>query len=81
MFWPTTPSQISTIGADTPWLTVIGVVRNARLREPMTDESSSGTSGTYYLPYAVTAPRNVGYIIRTEGEPTGIVRDVRAATS
>ena len=79
MFWPTTPSQISTIGADTPWLTVIGVVRNARLREPMTDESSSGTSGTYYLPYAVTAPRNVGYVIRTEGEPTGIVRDVRAA--
>jgi putative ABC transport system permease protein len=73
-----TPSQLSTIGANTRWLTVIGVVRNARLRGPMA-ESASGTSGTYYLPYAVTAPRDVGYIIRTEGEPTAIVRDLRSA--
>ncbi len=39
----------------------------------------SGTSGTYYVPYAVTAPRDVGYVIRTKGEPTAIVRDVRSA--
>jgi putative ABC transport system permease protein len=78
MFWPTNPSQIAAIDANTPWLTVIGVVRNARLRGPMADEGS-GTSGTYYLPYAMTAPRDVGYVIRTEGEPTAIVRDVRSA--
>jgi predicted permease len=80
MFWLTRPSQFSTIGANTPWLTVIGVVRNARLRGPMA-ESASGTSGTYYLPYVVTAPRDVGYVIRTEGEPTAIVRDLRSALS
>jgi predicted permease len=78
MFWPASPSQLSTIGATTPWLTVIGVVRNARLRGPM---PANGTSGTYYLPYAVTAPRDVGYVIRTEGEPTAIVRDLRSALS
>ena len=39
MFWPTNPSEISTIDANTPWLTVIGVVRNARLRGPMAEES------------------------------------------
>jgi hypothetical protein len=57
---------------------VIGVVRNAQLHGP-TAERSSGTSGRYYLPYAVTAPRDVGYVIRTEGEPAAIVRDVRSA--
>jgi len=78
MFWPTSPSQLSTIGANTRWLTVVGVVRNARLRGPV---AANGTSGTYYLPYAVTAPRDVGYVIRTEGEPTAIVRDLRSALS
>jgi predicted permease len=78
MFWPTNPGQLSTINGNTPWLTVIGVVRNAKLRGPLADDQS-GTSGTYYVPYAVTAPRNVGYVIRTEGETTGIVRNVRSA--
>lgn len=45
----------------------------------MAEESPSGTSGTYYLPYAVTAPRDVGYVIRTEREATSIVREVRSA--
>ena len=76
MFWATSPSQMSTIGPNTRWLTVIGVVRNAQLRGPM---PANGPSGTYYLPYAVTAPRDVGYIIRTEGEPMAIVHDLRSA--
>ena len=79
MFWPARTSQLSTIDANTPWLTVIGVVRNARLHGPLVEEGVSGTSGTYYVPYAVTAPRDVGYVIRTKGEPTAIVRDVRSA--
>jgi len=45
----------------------------------MAEESPSGTSGTFYVPYAVTAPREVGYVIRSEGDPTGLVRDVRSA--
>ena len=78
MFWPASPGQLATIGENTRWLTVIGVVRNARLRGPVA-ESASGTSGTYYVPYAVTAPRDVGYIIRTAGEPTAIVGELRSA--
>jgi hypothetical protein len=79
MFWPTNPRQLSTIDANTRWLTVIGVVHNARLTGPMAEDSPSGTSGTYYLPYALTAPRDVGYVIRTAGEPTAVVRAVRSA--
>jgi putative ABC transport system permease protein len=75
MFWPDNATQFSRID-DTRWRTVIGVVRNAQLRGPVADDSSNGT---FYLPYSVTAPRDFGYVIRTTGEPTGIVRDVRAA--
>jgi putative ABC transport system permease protein len=78
MFWPSNPRQF-TIDANTRWLTVIGTVRTAQLSGPTPDDSPSGTSGTYYLPYAMTAPRNIGYVIRTKGEPADIVRDVRSA--
>lgn len=80
LFWPSSPSQLTTIGENTRWLTVIGVVRNAKLRGPLAD-GTSGTSGTYYMPYAVTAPRDFGYVIRTEGEPTAVVRELRSALS
>ena len=79
MFCPTDSTQLAKIDANTRWLTVIGVVRTARLNGPAVEESLSGTSGTYYLPYAAAAPRDVGYVIRTERESTGVVRDVRAA--
>lgn len=77
VFWPSRPSQFR-LDAHTPWLTVIGVVRTAHLRGPVPD-ANLGTTGTFYLPYAVTAPRSVGFVIRTTGEPTAVVRDVRAA--
>ncbi len=76
MFCPIDSSQLSKIDANTPWLTVIGVVRTARLNGPAVEER---LSGTYYLPYAMVASRDVGYVIRTEREWTGIVRDVRSA--
>ena len=79
MFRPANPSELQTIDANTRWLTVVGVVANARLRGPAIAEGADGTSGTYYLPYAVTAPREVGFIVHTEREPDSLVRDVRAA--
>ncbi len=80
LFCPLESTQLAKIDASTPWLTIIGVVRAARLHGPIVEESaSSGTSGTYYVPYAATTPREVGFVIRTEREWTGIVRDVRSA--
>jgi len=79
VFCPMTSSEITTTGPSTPWVTVIGVVRNARLTGPLSEEGPSGTSGTYYLPYAVAAPRDIGYVVRAEREPAGIVREVRSA--
>jgi predicted permease len=76
VFRPANPTELGTIDANTRWLTVVGVVHQAQLRGPAADDSSSGT---FYLPYAVTAPRDFGYIIRTTGDPETIVRDVRSA--
>ena len=76
VFRPADPTELATIIPDSRWLTVVGVVRAAQLRGPAADDSSSGT---FYLPYAVTAPRDFGYVIRTAGDPEAIVRDVRSA--
>jgi len=76
MNWMPNPGQFDT---DASWLTVVGVVRRAQLRGPGVNESASGTTGTYYAPWAITAPRNFGFVIRTHGEPTAIVNEVRAA--
>jgi hypothetical protein len=80
VFCPMTSTELATKpGPTTPWLTVIGVVRSARLTGPISEEGPSGTSGTYYLPYAVTVPRDIGFVIRTEREPSSIVSEVRSA--
>ncbi len=81
MFCPLNASELSTLDANTPWLTVIGVVGAARLYGPTSDEAPSGTSGTYYLPYASSALRNVGFVIRTGQASIDIVRDARIAVA
>jgi predicted permease len=79
LFCPTNANQLASIDANTPWLTIVGVVRNARLQAPNVEENLSGTTGTYYLSYGVVVPRFFGYVIRTRVEPADVVRDVRAA--
>jgi putative ABC transport system permease protein len=74
MFRPANPSEMVP-NEKTRWLTVVGVVREAQLRGPAIAEVFGGT---FYLPYAVTAPRDVGFVIRTKGEPSAVVHDVRA---
>jgi hypothetical protein len=81
MFYPTTASQFAGTDANTPWLTVVGVVRSARLNGPDVDEKQNGTSGTCYLPFAATPPRELGFVIRTQGEATDIVQDLRSAVA
>jgi predicted permease len=74
---PSNAKDLESIGPDSPWLTVVGVVRNAQLRGPLVTDF--GTNGTVYFPYAVTAPRDFGYVIRTAGDPTALVGEIRSA--
>ena len=58
-----------------PWMTVIGVVPD--IRTVKLDESRA-TPPTAYLPLRFVSTRNYAIIVRTEGEPRTVVRDVRA---
>jgi predicted permease len=80
IFCPMNSTQLAAIDANTPWLTVVGVVRTARLHGVTVSEDASGTSGgAYYVPYAVAARRDVGFVIRSDRESNGVVREVRSA--
>jgi predicted permease len=74
---PSSAKEFESIGPDTPWLTVVGVVRDAQLRGLLVTDF--GTNGTVYSPYAVTAPRDFGYVIRAAGDPTALVGEIRSA--
>jgi predicted permease len=77
LFCPMNASQLTKIDANAKWLTVVGVVRPARLHGPMVEDTASGTSGTYYVPFAASVPRETGFVIRADREWTGLVREVR----
>ena len=77
VFRPSNAKELESTGPDTPWLTVVGVVRDAQLRGPLVTDY--GTNGTIYFPYAATAPRDFGFVIRTAGDPTALVGEIRSA--
>jgi predicted permease len=78
MFCPINTTQLAMNDPNTPWLTIVGVVRSARLNGPTVERD---IAGTYYLPSATAPPRDFGYVIRTHGDATSIVRDVRSAVA
>ena len=79
VFRPSSAKELEATGPNTPWLTVVGVVRDAQLRGPLVTDF--GTNGTVYSPYAASAPRDFGYVIRTAGDPTALVPDIRSAVA
>jgi putative ABC transport system permease protein len=76
MFRPENPEQFASVGTNTRWLTVVGIVRFAKLRGPAAVEV---TTGAFYLPYAVTAPRDFGYVVRSHADTGVVVSELRSA--
>jgi putative ABC transport system permease protein len=76
MFRPENPQQFTSVGTNTRWLTVVGVVRFAKLRGPAAVEV---TTGAFYLPYAVSAPREFGYVVRSHVDSSAIIGELRSA--
>jgi putative ABC transport system permease protein len=66
---------VTTVDKDTRWLTVIGVVRSAKLRGPAANEV---TTGAFYLPYATTAPRAFGYVVTSHADATAVISQLRS---
>ncbi len=74
--WPTEKSPIGKrirTGADTPWMTVVGVagdVRGESLGE-------AGTNGMLYRPYTQDASRDMTLVVHTPADPARVVPMVR----
>ncbi|MBC7788540.1 MAG: ABC transporter permease [Anaerolineae bacterium] len=56
-----------------PWLTVVGVAPDIRMRE-----ITSSPESQLYLPYALVPNRTMSFVIRANGDPTNLIGAVRA---
>ncbi len=65
-------------GPDTVYVTVVGVVRNAKLRAMIDDRPRIGT---VYIPMAQEPARTFGLALRTAGEPEALTADLRRAVA
>jgi predicted permease len=78
VYQPRSPEEISRPVPDTAWVRVIGVVKSVKLKGLV--EGEDARVGAYYLPYASSPTRNLGFAIRTSGlDPTTITNAVNGA--
>jgi predicted permease len=78
MYEPNTAAELLAKAKDTPWMTVVGVVRDVRLDDLA---AGPGSGSAYYYPAAQMAPRGVALAIRTAGNPAAVLSSVRSELS
>jgi predicted permease len=78
MYFPENANDMFKPPADDAWLTVVGVVRNVRLRA-LAEGGNSGLFGAYYLPLAQRPDRGVAIVARTPQAPAALTAAIRAA--
>ena len=66
MYLPEKPDDVMAPGPTVTWLQVVGVVAAVKLRG--LEEGENARVGAYYLPYAQSPSRAVGWAIRTRGD-------------
>ena len=76
VYRPESPSDLAP-GPATRWLTVVGVAAHARLRGPEAEDDVPPS----YVPYAITAPREFGFLVRTSIDPAAIAGQMRSAVA
>jgi predicted permease len=77
VYRPENPSEMLAPGPTTRWLTVVGVAAHARLRGPEAEDDVPPS----YVPYAISAPRDFGFLVRTSIDPASIAGQMRAAVA
>jgi len=76
MYKPENPDDLLTITDKTLFLTVVGVVRDMKLRDLV---EGNGAVGTYFFASDQTPPRRLAFAVRTDGEPAALIAPVREA--
>jgi len=77
VYRPESPAEVFAPGPATRWLTVVGVAAHARLRGPEADDDIPPS----YVPYAISAPRDFGILVRTSIDPAAIAGQMRPAVA
>jgi predicted permease len=63
LFLPKRPEDLAGAGPDVEWLQVVGVVGNVKMKGLV--EGENARVGAYYLPFAQSPHRNLGFAIRS----------------
>lgn len=70
------PPDLTKVGPENPWLTVIGVVRSARLEDLA---GVRANVGAYYFPFAQNFRRTFTLALRTTGDPGALLPALRTS--
>ena len=77
VYMPSTPDDIARPGPNVKWMQVVGVVGAVKLKGLI--EGENARAGAYYIPYMQDTSRNIGFAIRTAGEPSAALASIRQA--
>ena len=76
MYQPENASEV-TVGPNTKWLTVVGVV--AAMKQQALIEDKGAQLGAFYLPFAQSAESSAGFVIKTNGDPVPMTNMIQQA--
>jgi hypothetical protein len=76
VYLPKTVDDIAKPGPDAIWMQVVGVV-GAVKQKGLVEGAEESRSGAYYFPLAQDVQRNLGFVIRTSGEPSAMTNTVQ----
>ena len=74
MYLPSSPEDVLKITPETRFMTVVGVVREVQLADPVTDRQPVGA---YYIPYSQAPTSGSTIVVRTLQDPDAFINQVR----
>ena len=80
VYEPQRPEDVVKPGPGAKWSTVVGVVGTMKMKG-LVEGGEDARAGAYYFPYAQNVNRDIGYAIRTSGDPAAAVQAVRQAVA
>ena len=75
MYLPDRPEDVVKPGPNTKYLQVVGVVGTVKLKGLI--EGENARAGAYYMPFAQSPQRNIGFAVRSRGESSATTAAVQ----
>ena len=79
MYLPQSPEDVVKPGPNTKYMQVVGVTGTVKLKGLI--EGENARAGAYYMPYAQSPTRNIGFAIRSHGEAPATTAAVQRVLS